>query len=136
MTTKALKVGGQRSARNGGNLTIYGSAHNLLSISFDIRGAGRSISFCRLCCVEATFSGRGDLCRPYRVACHGGRGGDLDDRALDLDDPLEGLDDLDACHADLAPVLLDQRRTVCRVAVLADLHEDHGDLLGCLFCPP
>ena len=107
MTTQALKVGGQRSARNGGDLTLYGSAHNLPTISFDIRRAGRSISFCRLCCVEAMFSGRGALCRPYRVACHGGRGDGPGDRVADLDGPLAGRADRGGSHVDPVPVLLD-----------------------------
>ena len=107
MTTKALKVRGQRSARNGGNLTIYGSAHNLLTISFDIRRAGRSISFCRLCCVEATFSGCGALCRPYRVACHGGRGDGPGDHVVDLDGPHAGRADRGGSHVAPVPVPLD-----------------------------
>lgn len=82
--------------------------------------------------MEATTNGRHGLCRSYRVACLGGHDVDSVDRAADLDGPPLNRVDLGGSHADLAPVLSDQIRTVCRVVVLADLHAGPGGLLACL----
>lgn len=71
------------------------------------RRAGRNGSFCRLCCVEATTSDRGALCRPYRAAYPGGHGDGFDDRVAGLGDPPVDRADRGGCHVDLSQVLQD-----------------------------